>query len=181
VRVVRAVRAWIGGVVIGCVLGPWVGAQTPAPRGKTVYLSSQRVFAAAPGWAQAEAEFTRVVDSVHTVEQRMDDSMATLLTALGRDEGSLTPEARTARRQAIERQHVAFGQRRDQLETQVQVRRGVILDPITARVRTMLARIRTAKGYGVVLDMDSGAIIAADSTLDVTDAVIAELKTIATK
>jgi Skp family chaperone for outer membrane proteins len=161
------VRCWIA---ITLLSAPALAAQ------QTVYVSSQRVFAAAPGWDAAEAQYTRIVDSVHTVEQKMDDSLATLLNGYSRDEAAMTPAARTARRKAIEAQHTDFAKHRDSLDLDVQQRRAAMLDPISDRVKALLARVRREKGYGVILDMDAGTILAADSTLDVTDAVIAEMK-----
>jgi Skp family chaperone for outer membrane proteins len=172
-------RAWISGAIVGgaCLLPALGAAQSPAP--KTVYVSSQRLFAAAPGWDQAESQFTHIVDSVHTEEKRLDDSMATLLTAYGRDEATMGADARVARRKDIERQHTAFNQRRDEMEGAVAEKRAALLDPISEHVRAMLARVRKMKGYAMILDMDAGSILAADSTLDITDQVVAELKTIA--
>jgi outer membrane protein len=185
----------LGGLVISLALVPYAGGQTPAaksrptttatagqtPAAKTVYVSSQRLFSATPGWEAAEAQFTRIVDSVHAVEKRMDDSLSALLTTYGRDEMTMAADVRVARRKEIEQQHAAFGARRDKMDLELQDRRSELLDPLTARVHTLLADVRRRKGYGMILDLDSGAVLAADSSLDITDQVIAELRTTAAR
>jgi Skp family chaperone for outer membrane proteins len=179
-RAVVSIVAPIIAPITAPIFAPALAAQAPAPK-PTVYVSSQRLFAAAPGWDAAEAQYTHIVDSVHTIDQKMEDSLATLLTAYGRDEAAMTAVQRKTRRESIEAQHKAFDKRRDDLDAEVAARRAAILDPISDRVKTLLARVRDEKGYGMILDLDAGTILAADSTLDVTDVVIAEMKTLATR
>jgi len=165
--------------VAGAVSGRSLPAQVPA--GKIVYVSSGKLFSGAPGWDAAEARFTVVVDSVHGAEKKLDDSLATLLTAFGRDESGLSPDARLARRQELDRLHTAFAKQKDLMEGGMQERRAALLDPISERVKAVLARFRKEKGYAMILDLDSGSILDASPALDVTDQVIALMKTTAAK
>jgi Skp family chaperone for outer membrane proteins len=167
--------ALVAGPASVVTLASPLGAQ--APSGRIVYVSSGKLFSGAPGWDAAEARFTVVVDSVHAAEKKLDDSMSTMLTSFGRDEAGLSPDARLARRQELDRVHTAFGKQKDLMEGGMQERRAALLDPISEKVKAVLARVRREKGYAMILDLDSGSILDASPALDITDQVIAMLKT----
>jgi len=170
-------------VAVAVAVAVMVGSASPlaaqVPSRTIVYVSSGKLFSGAPGWDAAEARFTVVVDSVHAAEKKLDDSLATLLTTFGRDESSLSADARLARRQELDRLHTAFGRQKDLMEGGMQERRAALLDPISEKVKAVLARFRKEKGYAMILDLDSGAILDASPGLDVTDQVIALMTTTA--
>jgi Skp family chaperone for outer membrane proteins len=147
-----------------------------AAQAKVVYVSSARLFEAAPGWEQAEKRFMNGFDSVRASKKRMNDSLETLMSAYARDEATLSPAARSSRRSAIDRQRASFEQRGDQMDKVMQSRKGATMDSIATRIRVVLSQLRAKKGYGAILDFDSGGILAADSSFDVTNEAIAVLK-----
>jgi len=178
-RVVAVAAALAAGLASAVSVAPSLAAQ--AASGKIVYVSSGKLFSGAPGWDAAEARFTVVVDSVHAAEKRLDDSMTTMLTSFGRDEAGLSPDARLARRQDLDRVHTAFAKQKDLMEGGMQERRAALLDPISEKVKAVLARFRKERGYAMILDLDSGSILDASPALDVTDQVIALMKPAAAK
>ncbi len=50
------------------------------------------------------------------------------------------------------------------------------MEPIYERISVVLTRIREEQGYTMIFDAAGGALIAADTTLDITATVIERLK-----
>jgi Skp family chaperone for outer membrane proteins len=153
-----------------------LAANPCAAQAKLVYVSSARLFDAAPGWEHAEQRFMNEFDSVRASKKRMNDSLGTMMAAYSRDEALLSPAARASRRSAIDKQRASFQQRSDQMDKAMQARKSATMDSITTRIRAVLSQLRATKGYGAILDFDAGGILAADSSYDVTNEAIAALK-----
>jgi Skp family chaperone for outer membrane proteins len=145
-------------------------------QGQIVFVSSGRIFEAVPGWQQAEDRFSRGFDSVHVVEQHMNDSLNAQLASYARDEPTLTAVTRATRRSAIERQRTLYLQRGQEMEKTVRARQSLVMDSITTRVRAVLVQLQRTKGYAAILDYDAGGIAAADPARDVTSEVIAAMR-----
>ena len=75
----------------------------------------------------------------------------------------------------------AAGKRAANLEEQANQRRDALLQPIMERIRTALDQIRAEDGYALILNNDpqGNLIVSADKNLDVTERVLARLKTLA--
>jgi outer membrane protein len=60
----------------------------------------------------------------------------------------------------------------------MQARQAELVKPIMQRVQTVIEAIRSEDGYSVILDVgaQSSVVVAADKRLDLTDRVLARLK-----
>lgn len=158
------------------------GAQTaPASAPVTVkigYINSAQLLQEAPGRAEAEAQFDREVGAYRTQLQRMNDSLNTLMAAFDRDAAKLDTTTRAARGKVIRDRETEYQARARGLDSTMQARQAQLVKPIMERVQSVIEAIRQEDGYSMILDVGAQAsvVVAADKRLDLTDRVLARLK-----
>ena len=153
--------------------------QTTAAPGspKIVYVNSQKIIAQAPGRADAEAQFQREMDQYKAQVQKMGDSLQTQIADYRKNEATMTATAKTAKEKDLGGKQQAYQQRVQELEQTAQQREAELVRPIMEQINRIIEQIRAKNGYTFILDAGSqaGVVVAADSSLDITDAVIKRL------
>jgi len=156
------------------------GAQaSSAPSSTKIgYINSALLLQQAPGRAEAEAQFDKEVGVYRQQIQRMDDSLRTLMTAFDREAPKLDSATREARRTSIGQREAEYQSRARGLDSTMQARQAQLVKPIMERVQSVIETIRAEDGYAFILDVGSQAsvVVAADKRLDLTDRVLARLK-----
>jgi outer membrane protein len=166
------------------VLGPLsAGAQAAATApAKMAFINSQQILAVAPGRADAEAAFQKEVDNVRGQEKAMSDSLQTMVQQYQNVQPTLSAADRTTRETAIRAKQTAYQQRQQQLEQSAQTRQAELIQPIFDKINKVLNDIRVEDGYTAILDVNpgsgGGAVVAYDKNLDITDHVIARVKSL---
>ncbi|HKC79854.1 MAG TPA: OmpH family outer membrane protein [Gemmatimonadaceae bacterium] len=152
-------------------------SQGSAPA-KIAYINSALLLQQAPGRAEAEAQFDREVGAYRLQIQRMDDSLKTLVAAFDRDAAKMDSVAREARRTSIGQREAEYQTRARGLDSTMQVRQAQLVKPIMERVQAVIETIRTEDGYSMIFDVgaQTSVVVAADKKLDLTDRVLARLK-----
>ena len=152
-------------------------AAAPAPT-KIGYINSALLLQQAPGRAEAEAQFDKEVVVYRQQLQRMQDSLAGLVTSFERDAPRLDTTVRNTRAQAIRTRELEFQTRARGLDSTMQARQAQLVKPIMERVQGVIEAIRTEDGYAMILDVGAQAsvVVAADKRLDLTERVLARLK-----
>jgi outer membrane protein len=155
-------------------------ATSAAPPGpvKIGYINSAQLLQEAPGRAEAEAQFDREVGAYRQQLQRMNDSLNTLMAAFDRDAPKLDTTARATRGKAIRDREAEYQARARGLDSTMQARQAELVKPIMQRVQSVIESIRAEDGYSVILDVgaQTSVVVAADKRLDLTDRVLARLK-----
>jgi outer membrane protein len=157
-------------------------AQQAAPSAmKIAYVNTQAIFQSAPGRAEAEAQFEKERNTLGEQVKRMDDSLNAMVADYQKSAARLDSATRTRRETAIRTKQDEYRQRASGLEEQLNQRRDALLQPIMERIRTALDQIRAEDGYAMILNNDPQAslIVSADKNLDITERVVARLKTLA--
>jgi outer membrane protein len=151
------------------------GVQVPVKIG---YINSALLLQEAPGRAEAEAQFDREVGTYRQQLSRMNDSLNTLMAAFDRDATKLDTTARAVRGKAIRDRETEYQNRARGLDSTMQARQAQLVKPIMERVQNVIEAIRAEDGYSMILDVGAGAsvVVAADKRLDLTDRVLARLK-----
>ena len=170
--------ALITSLILVGTAGAQAASQTPLPPAKIGYINSAQLLQQAPGRAEAEAQFEREVGVYRQQIQRMDDSLRTLMAAFDRDAPKLDSTARETRRSTVAQRETEFQARARGLDSTIQARQAELVKPIMQRVQTVIEAIRADDGYSVILDVGSqvSVVVAADKRLDLTDRVLARLK-----
>ncbi len=153
-------------------------SQAPPSPAKIGYINSAQLLQQAPGRAEAEAQFEREVGVYRLQIQRMDDSLRTMMAAFDRDAPKLDSATRETRRTTIGRREVEYQGRARGLDSTMQARQAQLVKPIMERVQSVIEAIRAEDNYSVILDVGSqvSVVVAADKRLDLTDRVLARLK-----
>jgi outer membrane protein len=151
-------------------------AQVPLKIG---YINSALLLQEAPGRAEAEAQFDREVGTYRQQLSRMNDSLNALMAAFDRDAPKLDTLTRATRGKAIRDRETEYQDRARGLDSTMQARQAQLVKPIMERVQGVIEAIRAEDGYSLILDVGSpqaSIVVAADKRLDLTDRVLARLK-----
>jgi outer membrane protein len=156
-------------------------AQQPAAGAKIAYVNPQALFANAPGRVQAESAFVKETETFRAELNRLSDALNAMVTQYQKDEPRLTAADKERRQRAIGLKEDSVRGRQQQLEQQASQRQNELMAPIMEAVRKVLEDIRAEDGYAMIFSSEPGAspILAADKNLDITDRVVARLKTMA--
>ena len=108
--------------------------------------------------------------------EAMGDSLQQMVAQYEQQQVMLSPEARTQRQQVINQKRMEFQQRTADLEQMAQTRQQELVAPIYEAVSNVLVAIRDEEQYTMIFDAAAGALIAADTALDITSQVLARLQ-----
>lgn len=171
-------RASLAALSSSLILAGTAGAQAAPGPVKIGYINSAQLLQQAPGRAEAEAQFEREVGVYRQQIQRMDDSLRTMMAAFDRDAAKLDSATRETRRNTIGQREVEYQGRARGLDSTMQARQAELVRPIMQRVQTVIETIRSEDGYSLILDVGAqgNVIVSADKRLDLTDRVLARLK-----
>lgn len=153
-----------------------LAAQAGGP--KIVYVNSQKIIAQAPGRADAEAQFQKEMDQYKAQVQKMGDSLQTMVADYQKAEPTLSQSVKASRTKDLRDRQQAYQQHVQQLEQTAQQREAELVRPIMEQINKIIEQVRTENGYAFILDAGSqaGVVVAADSSLDITDQVIKRLQ-----
>ncbi len=172
-------RALIAPMMLVFTSGAAVAQQATAPR--IAYVNPQALFQSAPGRAEAEAAYKKETDSYRIELSKMSDALTAMVSDFQKNQAKLTPADKEKRQLAIQAKEDTLRGRQQELEAQAGERQSQLMAPIMEAVRKVLEDIRAEDGYAMILSSEPGSspILAADKNLDITERVIARLKTIA--
>jgi outer membrane protein len=153
-------------------------AQASSPPPKVAFVDSRIIMDRAPGRAEAEALFQKETAPFEAQVKSMSDSLQAMITAYQKAEPALSQADKEKQQKAIRDKQAEFQERTQKLQQQAQARESELVQPILDQVRKVLDDIRAEDGYAVVFDLSgtTGAIVAYDKNLDITERVIARLK-----
>ncbi len=163
------------------VASPLAAQQPASGSARVAYVNPQALFSNAPGRAQAESAFVRETEGYRVELNRLSDALNAIVTQYQKDEPRLTAADKERRQRAIGLKEDSLRARQQQLEQQASQRQNELMAPIMEAVRKVLEDIRAEDGYAMIFSSEPGAspILAADKNLDITDRVVARLKTMA--
>jgi outer membrane protein len=170
------------GVVALAVIAAPVAAHAQGAL-KFAYIDSRAILAAAPGRAEAEAQFQKEMQTYQSQVQKMGDSLNTMMAAYTKSELTLSPAAKEARQKTIRDKEAAYQERVQGLQEQAQQRQGELLGPIMQQINTAISEVRAAEGYSFIFDVGAqgGVVVAADTTLNITEKVLSRLRIVAAR
>jgi outer membrane protein len=173
------VRAALAAITIAAAsAAPAAAHAQQAP--KLAYVDVGAVMEQVPGRQQAEQTLEREITGIRGELQRMQDSLQLLVGNYQRQQASLTAAQRTQREQELQRQQQAFGQRAQQLQQRGEQRQQEVSGQFESLVREAINDVRTSGGYAMIFAGGANsAMLSADRTLDVTDQVLARMRTVA--
>ena len=159
---------------------PVVSAPAPTlPNGpmKFAYINSEKLVQQAPGATEARTTVQREVDKIRAELALLEDSINNMISDYTQKQITLSPDAKKKAEDAIRARRASLETRSQQAEQTIAKRQQDLMEPIMNRINTVMNDYRKEHGISVIFDAAARSIISADSTLDVTDAILAKLKT----
>ncbi|CAN5664579.1 hypothetical protein BH23GEM7_BH23GEM7_19480 [soil metagenome] len=153
---------------------PAAGAQQGT---RFAFINSQRILAQAPGATEAQQSFEQDMTRYRTEVENLGRELERLQGDFERQQGTLTPAVRQQRQQEMQQRFQTYQQRVGELEQTAQRRQAELVEPIMKRISEVIEQIRTEGNYAMIFDASAGALITADPSLDLTDRVLARLRT----
>jgi outer membrane protein len=152
-------------------------AAQAAPQ-KFAYVDTRRILDQAPGRPEAEAQLAKEVNAMQDQLKKMGDQLTQMMSDYSKLP-SATPQAdKDKREKAIRDKQAEAQQKQNDFQTQAQQREAELLQPILDQIKLVLEDIRAENNYTMLFDVGQGAsIVAADKNLDISDRVIAKLRT----
>jgi outer membrane protein len=157
------------------------GAAQQAQATRFAFVNTQRVIAEAPGTSEAQQAFDADLQRFRTELERLEGEIETLQANFERQQSTLSAAVRQERQQELQQRFMAYQQRRAQLEETAQRRQAELVEPIMVRISETIEQIRVEGGYAMIFDVSAGAVITADPALDLTERVLAALRTRASR
>ena len=154
-------------------------AQSPSSQFKIAFVNVGILLDNAPGRSQAESTYARETRSFSDQLKKMNDSLNTMFTAYQKAEPTLTAAQKETRQKAMRDLQSALQDKNQQLSQQAQQRQNELMAPIMEQVKKVLDDIRTEDGYAMIITGDPNLILSYDKNLDITDRVVARLRTVA--
>lgn len=151
--------------------------QPQARETKLAYINSNEIIARTPGASEAQNTFDREVARWRSEVQVLADSLQQMITTYEQQQVMLSPEARQGRQQEILQKRLEYEQRVNDLQQVAQRRQQELVQPILDMITAVLQEVRDERDYTMIFDASAGALIAADTALDITGLVIERLKT----
>ena len=165
-------RSWL---TLPAVASLAFGATAEAQTLKIGYINSQEILASNPEATAAQQRFDTEMQGYQSEVQQLEQELTNLQQRLQQQQLTLSPEAKANREQQIQTKLQEYQARTAQLQQLADTRRGELIQPVLDRVTTVIETLRAEGQYSLILDVAAGAIIAADSTLDLTPEVIRRL------
>ncbi len=170
-------RIALGATIALATAAPVVGqaettATMPSDGTALVFVNTGAILPVAPGAEAAQAAFEAELAGFRQELETLGTQLDSMLADYRRQEALLDPAAKEAKQQEILGLQQAAQNRQVELETQSEQRRTALLEPILNNVRAVIEEIRAEKSYSIVFDIAESGVIAADSTLDITSAVL---------
>jgi outer membrane protein len=146
---------------------------------KLAHIDSRLILAQAPGRTRIDSVMEQKAAPMRRRLTVMQDSMQAMVAAFQKDEATLTPAVRQQRGEAIQKKQQAFQDEAERMQQSADSLRDALSRPIIETFNQVLNDIRNEDGYAYVFDIGSAAqaILAVDKNLDITDKVLARMRT----
>jgi len=171
-------RSTFGGLCL-TLLALMPGASLAAQQGqKIAYIDSRQVLAAMPGYAPAESTYNKEVEGFRQEVEAMQGALDSAAAEFDQQSVMLSPTARASKRKELEAQRDKLEKRAAELREKAVTRERDLLEPLHNRVNQALDAVRAEGNYALIFDVsaNSGIIVAADKSLDLTSKVVERLK-----
>lgn len=154
-------------------------AAPAAAQSKIAYVDTRKILQEMPGRNQVEARYRTEVEALQGREKVMVDSLNAMVAAFEKDSATLTPAQRTERFGKLQEFDGRYRDTLQALQNEAQQKQGEMMQPLFDQIKIALEEVRRAEGVAMIFDMGAQAnpIVAMDKNLDLSDKVIAKIRT----
>jgi Skp family chaperone for outer membrane proteins len=150
-----------------------------AAQQKVGYVDTRKILQEMPGRTQVENSLRVSLEVLSAREKKMVDSLNVMMGAFEKDSAKLTAEDRTQRFGALQRYDAMYRDTLEALQAEAQEIQQQAMQPLFDIIRLALEDVRQADGLAMIFDLGAQAnpIVAMDKNLDLSDKVIARIRT----
>jgi outer membrane protein len=143
------------------------------------YVDTRKILQEMPARTAVEAQLRVELEVLGAREKKMIDSLNVMVASFEKDSASLTQETRTQRFAALQAYDAQYRDTLQALQNEAQQMQAAAMQPLFDAVKLALEDIRQADGLAFILDVGAQGsnIVAMDKNLDLSDKVIARLRT----
>lgn len=163
-------------LLVALAFGVFAAPATAQTGPKLAYVNTQRVLAEAPAAQAAQRSFEQAMQGYQQELQKLEQELQTLIRNYQQRESVLSAEARQEQQNQIRQKQAELQERAGQLEQEAMRRQQELVGPVMEQIQSAIEALRVEGGYAIIFDVSSGSIVAADPSLDVTDQVLARLR-----
>jgi outer membrane protein len=143
---------------------------------KIGFINSQVVLENDPGFQEAQEQFNQELEVIRGEVAAKEMALDSLIQTFEQQQMSLSATVRQQRQQEIITTQGEYQQQVNQLQQQAEQRQQEIVQPVMERINQAIEELRVEGEYTLILDIASGAILAADQGLDLTQELIRRLQ-----
>ena len=158
------------------LLLPVQGAQAQPVGLKVGYINSQQILEQDPAAQRAQEQFNQELQVIRGEVEKMGQELEQMIQQYEQQQLTLSPQIKEQREQAILTKRQEYQGRVDQLEQQAGQRQQEIVQPVMDRINRVIEAVRAEGNYSLIFDVAAGSILAADSSLDLTQEVLRRLQ-----
>ena len=154
-------------------------AAPAAAQTKVAFVDTRKILQEMPGRNQIEARLRTEIDALGSREKVMVDSLNAMLNSFQKDSATLSQADRTKRFTEMQSFDARYRDTLEVLQQEAQAKQAEAMQPLFDQIREALEMVRAAEGYAMIFDMGAQAnpVVAMDKNLDLSDKVIARIRT----
>jgi len=166
----------------GLILAALTVAAMAAPAAaqtKVAFVDTRKILQEMPSRNQIEARLRTEIDALGSREKVMVDSLNAMLNSFQKDSATLSQADRTKRFTEMQSFDARYRDTLEVLQQEAQAKQAEAMQPLFDQIREALEMVRAAEGYAMIFDMGAQAnpVVAMDKNLDLSDKVIARIRT----
>jgi outer membrane protein len=150
-----------------------------AAQNKVAYVDSRRILQEMPARTQVESRIRTELATLEARQKRMVDSLQAMMGAFTKDSAKMTADDRNKRFAVMQAYDAQYRDTLQALEAEAQQKQGEMMQPLFDQIRLALEEVRVADGLSMIFDIGAqvNPIVSMDKNLDVSDKVIAKIRT----
>ena len=154
-------------------------AAPAAAQTKVAFVDTRKILQEMPSRNQIEARLRTEIDALGSREKVMVDSLNAMLNSFQKDSATLSQADRTKRFTEMQAFDARYRDTLEVLQQEAQAKQAEAMQPLFDQIREALEMVRAAEGYAMIFDMGAQAnpVVAMDKNLDLSDKVIARIRT----
>ncbi|MEW6683074.1 MAG: OmpH family outer membrane protein [Nitrospirota bacterium] len=145
------------------------------------YIDTQKVFDQSKVGKKAKGLLEEFVKSRQKIIDLEETEIKELEDSLVKQESVLSPEAKKAKQEDLQRKLIAYQKKATDLNREIQDKKAEVLNDFHLQLQGVVKKVAERDGYTMVFDKGAGgpadlaAVLYAKESLSITDKVLAEL------
>jgi outer membrane protein len=175
----RGVRGLVMGLVAMSIVVPaWAQSAEGLKLG---FLDTQKVFDQSKVGKKAKGLLEEFVKSRQKIIDLEESEIKELEESLVKQESVLSPDAKRAKQEDLQRKLIAYQKKATDLNREIQDKKAEVLNDFHLQLQGVVKKVAERDGYTMVFDKGAGgpadlaAVLYAKEALSITDKVLAEL------